>query len=319
MLHVVTNPIAKTLMDKAQEAGRYAAGFEQKKIRLEQHEIVYVDNNNYGKPILLMVHGITGDKDNWTPISILLKKHYRIIALDLLGHGDSSREWDFNYKMSNQVAMVHNFVNAIGLNKFHMIGNSMGGYLSAMYAAKHPKQLASLILLDNAGLTEPNPSRMIDEMKETGRVPVIIRNTRGVDKALDYAFVKPPRMPLFLKRYYASVQRPHAELYDKIVSDFYVVNEGFHEPLEELLPDINIPVSVIWGEQDDMLDVSCVDVLKPALPKAWVTIMPKVGHVPMLESPQKTARYINKFVRSLDSRFSTPNADIGIIGRTRLV
>ena len=78
-----------------------------------------------------MVHGFTADKDNWARMALFLKDDYRLIAIDLLGHGQSPRDINADYKISSQVQRVKDFANALGLDKFHMAGNSMGGYITA--------------------------------------------------------------------------------------------------------------------------------------------------------------------------------------------
>lgn len=99
-----------------------------------------------------MIHGFTANKDNWLQMSLFLKKKYRIIALDLLGHGESDSPLDADYSIEAQVKRGHLFVTNTQLTSFHILGSSMGGQIAATYAALFPTEILSVTLFDNAGI-----------------------------------------------------------------------------------------------------------------------------------------------------------------------
>jgi len=284
------------LYNAAQDGTRAAAGLQVKQIQAGNYEYTYADNGKTDKPVLLMVHGFSADKDNWARMALFLKADYRLIAIDLLGHGQSPRDINADYKISSQVQRVHDFTQALGLEKFHMAGNSMGGYITAMYAAQHPEQILSAILFDNAGIAQPNPSDMFIALANKEPHPLIIRSTKGVDDFFDYVFANPPLMTGSIKEYYAEQSIPLAPLYEKIFADFH---NNPDEQLEPLLPTIKAPVQIIWGRDDRVLDVSSIETMKPLLKNVQIIIMDGVGHLPMLESPSQSAQFVHQFIQSL--------------------
>ena len=284
------------LFNAAQDATRTAAGLGVKQITAGEYQYTYADNGKMDKPVLLMIHGFTADKDNWSRMAVFLKSDYRLIAIDLLGHGQSPREISADYAISSQVQRVKEFADALGLEQFHMAGNSMGGHIAAMYAAKHPEQILSAILFDNAGVVQPTPSDMLVALEKKEPHPLIIRSTEDVDKFFNFVFTDPPFMTSSIKQFYAEQSIPLAPLYEKIFADFHANPD---EQLEPLLPTIKAPVYIIWGREDRVLDVSSIETMKPLLKHAQITILDDVGHLPMLERPSQSAQLVHQFIQGL--------------------
>ena len=133
---------------------RGLAGLSEKSIQVGQYTIVYLEGGR-GESVLLL-HGFGADKDNWNLFSQYVTKKYHVIAPDLPGFGESSKIWSDWYDIGAQVKRVHEFVKEIGLNKFHLAGNSMGGLIAGVYAAMYPDEILTLGLLDPAVLSTAN-------------------------------------------------------------------------------------------------------------------------------------------------------------------
>lgn len=274
---------------------RMAAGLKEHSIELSEYEYHYLDNEKVGKPLIVMIHGFTADKDNWGRMALFMRD-YHIVALDLLGHGDSSRPADGDYSITAQVARVKAFSDALELPKFHLIGNSMGGWIAGVYAAKHSDDLLSVTLLDNAGVEQPEPSDMLQRIEAGNSLPLVIRSPEDADLFFEFAFEEPPLMTPGVKKAYAERSAEHADLYQHIYEQFTSAN---NPDLTPLLSQIGVPVQIIWGDKDRLLDVSSVEVMTPELENETVVIMEDCGHVPMLERPSETAEHLDAFIQSL--------------------
>ncbi|EDY85771.1 lipase 3, putative [gamma proteobacterium HTCC5015] len=285
------------LYDMNIKGTRMAAGLKEHRIELGDYEYHYLDNEKTQKPLIVMVHGFTADKDNWGRMALFMRD-YHIIALDLLGHGDSSRPADGDYTIEAQVARVKAFADALDLPKFHLIGNSMGGWISGVYAAKHSDDLLSVTLLDNAGVEQPNPSDMMQRLQAGESIPLVMDGPDDADLFFEFAFEEPPFMTPGVKKAYAERSAQHAELYRYIHDQFTSENNPMLTPM---LSQIDVPVQIIWGDKDRILDVSSIDVMTPELEGETVVIMENCGHVPMLERPKETADHLDAFIQSLDS------------------
>src|SRR4030042_4702263 len=138
---------------------RSKAGLIQKEIKIDDHNIVYLEGGK-GQTILLL-HGYTGDKDNWTLFAAYLTKDYHVIIPDIPGYGKSSQFMDKSYNLNSQMSRLHKFAQAINLKKFHIAGNSMGGFFAGTYAVRYPDEIISVGLFDAAGVTSLEKSAVI--------------------------------------------------------------------------------------------------------------------------------------------------------------
>ena len=276
-------------------AERQRSGLELRSTVVDGETWHYLEGGSPDAPVLLLLHGFGGDKDNWTRFSRTLVEDYRVIAPDLPGFGDSARHADWDYSLTPQSGRLERFVAALTLSPLHIGGNSMGGQLAALYTHTHPEQVRSLMLLNNGGIDAPVQSEMILAVGR-GENPLVASSPDDFDRLLSFAAHKPPFVPWPAKGILAKMTYENAAFNSYI---FDALKDERYVPLEPLLGDIRQPVIVIWGEFDRVLDVSSIEVMKPLLPQAEVIVMPDTGHVPMLERPTATAAHYLKFLAAL--------------------
>lgn len=286
----------QVIFDGAIKLMRSAAGMESRFISIDSRQYHYLDSGEDGLPTILFIHGFTADADNWTRMAINLKGDYRLVAIDLLGHGQSDKPMDANYLVSTQATNVAQFIDALDLDNVHLIGNSMGGHIAAMIAARHPQHIASVTLLNNAGIISPIKSDAWKAIEAGKTNPLVIRTPEDTERFLDYVMEQKPFMTNSLKRYFAERAIANEKLYETIFG--FLIPDNF-EDLTLELHKIKVPVNIIWGKQDRVLHVSSIDVMKPLLEGETVTILEDTGHGPMVERPNKTAALLDDFIRGL--------------------
>jgi pimeloyl-ACP methyl ester carboxylesterase len=272
---------------------RQRAGLSLKQISVGDLNIHYYDGGPSSAQTILMVHGFAANKDNWLRFARYLSQDYRVIALDLPGFGASSRPAG-SYDVGTQTERLSSVIDALDIEPLHLIGNSMGGHISALYAARYPDKVLSLALLDNAGITTPHPSELLQRLQRDEANPLVVRSGEDFQRLLAFVFVEPPYLPESLKGYLAeqaSVNSAHYDLVFRHLIERYI-------PLESELPRIQAPTLIIWGAQDRVLDVSSIDVMRPLLRKPSVVIMADTGHAPMIERPQQTADHYRAFLQA---------------------
>ncbi len=255
----------------------------------------YLEGGSADAPAVLLLHGFGGDKDNWTRFSNYLTDDFRVVAPDLPGFGDSVRHADWDYSLSAQRDRLAAFIRAVSLDRFHIVGNSMGGHLAALYTHQYPKRIRSLALFNNAGVEAPTPSE-VQLAVERGENPLILSSPEDFDRLVTLVSHKPPFIPWPARRALAKQTFEYAA-FNQTIFDTY--KDDRSTGLEPILPEIAAPVLILWGEYDRVLDVSSVDVMRPLLPRAEVVIMRDTGHIPMLERPAETARHFRAFVDGL--------------------
>ena len=274
---------------------RFRSGLEHKSIVMDGETWHYLDGGPAEAPVVLLLHGFSADKDNWTRFSKKLTDQYRVIAPDLPGFGESARHFERDYSVSAQSDWLHDFAAALKLDRFHLGGNSMGGFIAAFYAYRYSSQVESLVLINNAGITSPNASEMQLAL-ERGENPLLTSSAEDFDRLLGFVTYKQPFVPWPAKGVLA--QRSFEDsAFNRRIFDSY--KDARAVGLEPILTDIRQPVLIIWGEFDRVIDVSSVDVMRPLLPQAKVVIMQDTGHIPMLERPQETSAHYLEFLGGL--------------------
>lgn len=276
---------------------RSLSDLDKKAVQVNDYNWVYLESSdNHDKPVVVLLHGFAAEKDNWTRMARFLDE-YHVIAPDLPGHGETTFIQDDFYGFDQQSLRLAEFINALGLTKFHLVGNSMGGGIAALYAYRHPSKVVSLSLIDAVGFygDEPSELQRIIDAKEPN--PLIVRSEEDMTRLMHFAMEQVPFLPWPATDVLAdrAMAREHAN--DHIFQHIYQEAEtarysgGFKHVFQKLA----MPTYVVWGEEDRVLHVSSVDKFFEFTPRVQVDVLPNVGHAPMLEVPEITANLLDAF------------------------
>ncbi|KTE21413.1 alpha/beta hydrolase [Sphingopyxis sp. H050] len=276
---------------------RKRGGTVQKSVTVEGRAWPYLEGGDPAKPTLLLVHGFAGDKDNWSMIAPYLTRDYHVIAPDLPGFGENERNPDLAYDIAAQTARLKAFADALGLSRPHVAGNSMGGWIALRYALDYPDGLASLTLLNNAGVLGEHESDLQKQAANEDYNPLVLANLEDADRLVAMVVHKPPYIPARLKPVLYADGLKYRDQLDHIF--WIIANEGRDHPLNDRLGEVRAPTLIIWGRHDRLLDVSCVPVLEAGIPGSRSHIFEHVGHVPMVEDPKATAAVMKGFLAKL--------------------
>ena len=270
---------------------RSRSGATQKQIYVAGHNFQYLEAGKE-KPLVL-VHGFSGDKDNWTRMLPHFTKQYRVIVPDVPGFGENDRHEDESYDMISQLRRLKAFTDHMGLKSFSIAGNSQGGMLAMMFAYFHPERIEKMVLVNAAGITAPVKNEYM-KLIDDGQVPLASDNAEQFERAWDMVFEKRPYIPKLLKDYFQARAIKYSGFTRKIWDDQQKNPFTLDEILSKISKDIE--TLVIWGDKDKILDVSCVDVIRQEMPAAKVEILKDCGHCPQIEMPKEVARSIEEFI-----------------------
>jgi abhydrolase domain-containing protein 6 len=274
------------------DAARSYAGLTKKEIKIDDHNIVYLEG---GKgPTILLLHGYTGDKDNWTMFAPYLTKDYHVVIPDIPGYGESSMVEKASYDLSSQMSRLHKFAQALKLKKFHIVGNSMGGFFAGTYAVRYPDEVISLGLFNAAGVKSLEKS-IVMKMAEKGENPLVLKDASDMPRLMDLVFVKQPTLPYPIVKVMINTSLANRKFYEKERKELFA--DLFS--LEKDLPKIKAQTLILWGDQDKIIDVSSVPVFEKGLKNHKTVIIKNCGHVPMIEKPQETATHYLDFIKGI--------------------
>jgi pimeloyl-ACP methyl ester carboxylesterase len=247
----------------------------------------YLEGGPKDAEVLLLVHGFSAEKDHWLAYARFFTKRFRVVIPDLPGFGQATRSRELDYGTGAQVSRLDAFLDALGIIDCHVAGNSMGGYILLKLALENPSRVRSLTLMDNAGVKGTNKSEL-ELGVERGENLLKVKSFDDIDRLLAFAMAKPLIVPGRFKQVVFSQMALHVDFWDKLFHG--LAREMQDSPLNSQLPEVSVPTLVVWGRQDRLIDVSCVDILREQIPGCESVVFDDVGHMPMVEAPARTAR-----------------------------
>ena len=293
------NQLAVNTTQKIIQYERKKSDLEIKSLTLASGDkMVYAENGNVTGEPLLLIHGFGGNKDNFTRIARQLEGYHLIIP-DLLGFGESSKPMSADYRSEAQAKRLHELLQAKGLaNNIHVGGNSMGGAISVAYAAKYPKEVKSLWLVDSGGFWSAG---IHDSLKNATleNNPLLVNDKEDFYNLYDYVMYKPPYIPKSVKAVFAQERIANKELDAKILEQIVTDNV---EERAKIIAQYKIPTLVVWGDKDQIIKPETVNLIKEIIPQAQVIMMEDVGHVPMVEALDETADNYKAFRSILEAQ-----------------
>lgn len=271
-------------------------GLKQYQVDIGDMSISYYSNmasNEESRPTLLMLHRYSADKNVWPRFSKHFHDKYYVLIPDMAGHGDTGFNKSWDYRTPVQAERMQQFLNKLDVKQAHIIGNSMGGLISAHFALKFPDKTLSATLIDPSGVISPEPSKM-DLMLEKGRNPFEVNNRDEFDAFFAMTMANPPWVPdLLLDAVSDNYQQRKLELR-------HIFAEIHHQDLlDDTLNQIQPPVLLLWGVKDQIIHVSSVDIWQAGVPNIQIQTWDDIGHMPMLEIPSESAQVVTQFIESL--------------------
>jgi pimeloyl-ACP methyl ester carboxylesterase len=270
------------------------SGLKRREVQVADQRWVYLSGGK-GVPIVC-VHGFGVDKDCFWTFLLGLSRSYRVIVPDLPGFGESSKSLAARYDIVSQVKRLDAFLEEIGLESFHLLGLSMGGYISGYYASEYPEKVKSLVLIDAAGVTSRTRSEALRRYEEDGEVVLLYNTVKGFDELVSLLFDDPPWTATCFRRYFAIYGDTTYEVHKKVADD--ILDAGLYL-LDDRLSSISAKTLVMWGANDHILDVSSVETLVDGIPDSQSVIIDDCGHLPYIEKPEETKRAHRTFLASL--------------------
>ena len=302
VLAIVVIAVSVVRFDKTKDelVAKYA-GAPSQFITLESGAVAHVrDQGNREGPALVLIHGSNASLHTWEPWVALLGAKYRIVTMDMPGHGLTGAVPGDDYSRSGMVAFTHEVVGKLGLTHYAIGGNSMGGGVAAQYAEDYPAEVNALILVDAAGLPRKmQPGEKIPLGFRLARTPILnkimlyVSPRSIIAEGVHKVFVDQSKVTEeMIDRYY------DLNLYDgnrrATVIRFRLPMSN--EAVSEKLGQIRAPTLILWGDKDGLIPVANASEFQKRISGAKVVIYPDVGHVPMEEVPEKSAADVDAFL-----------------------
>ncbi|MCE9648299.1 MAG: alpha/beta hydrolase [Parvibaculum sp.] len=302
VLALVVIAVSVVRFDKTKDelAAKYA-GAPSQFIELPSGAVAHVrDQGNMQGPALVLIHGSNASLHTWEPWVALLGAKYRIVTMDMPGHGLTGAVPGDDYSRAGMVAFTHEVLQKLGVAHYAIGGNSMGGGVAAQYAEDYPGEVTALILVDAAGLPrERQPGEKIPLGFRLAQMPVLNKIMLYVSPRSIFAegvrkvFVDQSKVTEeMIDRYY------DLNLYDgnRKATGIRFRYPPTDQAVAEKLGQIAVPVLVLWGEKDGLIPVANAYEFQKRISGAKVVVYPDVGHIPMEEVPERSAADVDSFL-----------------------
>jgi pimeloyl-ACP methyl ester carboxylesterase len=270
---------------------RWKADASEKAVVVDGRRIVYLEAGE-GESLVLL-HGFTGSKENWLPMLPHLSKRWRVIAPDLPGWGDSERVAGEDYGYAAQAARVAQLLAALDANASVLVGHSMGGGIAAIVAARYPKTLSRLVLMDAGGamFRENEFGRAV----RAGENPFAVSDRASLDRQLNLVFDEPPFVPWPADQALIAQRIADADFEADVLERIGRGPDAFL-PISEAA-SIGAPTLLLWCARDRIIDASAAEIYHQAIEGSHIVMLEQCNHMPMMERPIQTAAALEDFLK----------------------
>lgn len=264
---------------------------------------VNVHHKTYGtgESVFILLHGFGASLFSWHEVTTPLAEFGTVITYDRPAFGLTERplEWEGEnpYSQDSQVELVIGLMDALGVEKATLVGNSAGGTIAMMTYLKYPDRIKSLILVDPAvyaGGGAPawvRPLLGTPQMRHLG--PLIARQiqTQGIE-FIKTAWHDPNKIP---PETFEGYQKPlQVDNWDKALWELTISSR--ESGLADRVKDFNLPILVITGDDDRIVPTEQSLRLADELPTAELAVLPQCGHVPHEECPTEFMQAVTEFL-----------------------
>lgn len=271
--------------------------FIERTVKVNGITLHYLDWGPPAAPPVVLLHGITGHARVWDHLAERLVPGRRVLALDQRGHGDSDPAPDDDYRVATMADDVAAFAGSLQLDRFALLGHSMGGRIAIQYAAAHAARLERLVIVDiGPDIALAGLQRVRDMMAQSPE------RIESEEWAVDYIRRANPLQDLDLLRQrvrHGLKRRPDGELtwkYAKGLRDMMRTGRRDEVDLWEPLPRIPCPTLVVRGAESDILSSEVAKKMTERLPDGRLVEIPGAGHTVPADRPDDFVRHVRGFL-----------------------
>lgn len=257
------------------------------------------DTGPRGAPVLILLHGSNASLHTWEPWAARLGTRYRVIRYDQIGHGLTGPNPDGDYSVDAFVRMLDRVRARLGIDRFVLAGNSMGGGIALRYAMAHPGRVRGLILVDAAGAPPPadyTPPLAFRIARTPGLRDLaamvtprsLLRDTLSA-AFTDQSFVNDRSVDLYweLLRYPGNRAATIARF----------ATPDARTPVAAFAA-LSMPVLILWGADDRLIPLASGQWLAAHIPNSQLIVYPHTGHAPMEEAADKSALDVYRLIET---------------------
>lgn len=274
--------------------------FTENYVDLHGERIAYLDEGS--GEVLLLLHGIAGSSHTWRPLIRLLSGRFRVVAPDLLGHGNSTKPRS-DYSLGAMSVMVRDLLDELGVTRATIVGHSLGGGVAMQFIYQHPDYGQRLILIDSGGLGPDVgvPLRLASLPGSELVLPVIasrhlLAPVERVGSWLRKGGIESARGQELWRHYSSLSDGPTRRAFLRTLRAVVDHRGQAVSALNRLNARTEFPAMAIWGARDAIIPVEHAYAAQRIRPDVRLEVLDDCGHFPHAERPAEVADLIEDFI-----------------------
>ncbi|MGO9270625.1 MAG: alpha/beta fold hydrolase [Terriglobia bacterium] len=281
------------VIERVTNSGLRLSGVKSDYVLLGSYRIHYfVGGANGENRPLVLVHGLGGRAQDWAPMMpSLMRRGYRVYALDLLGFGQSDRP-DVDYSIALQTQILEQFFESQRLTQADLGGWSMGGWVALRFTLTHPERVRRVFVDDSAGI-----------YFKLAWDPALFHpaTVEQAEEFLGWLTPEAARIPRFFARDMIREMRPRAWVVDRAMKSM----QAGADLLDGKLQGIQAPALIVWGKQDILVPLACGEEMHREIPQSLLETFDGCGHLAPVECVN---RILPETIRFLEAEPPLPPA-----------
>ena len=283
---------------------------EMKYLDLHGERVAYRDAGT--GEALLLIHGMAGSSATWRAVIPALSKRYRVLAPDLLGHGESTKPRG-DYSLGAFAASLRDLLDALDIGRATVVGQSLGGGVAMQFTYQHREYCRRLALISSGGLG-PDLNWILRILSAPGAellLPVVaprpilhVGNKLGA--WLTSLGVQSPRAGEMWSAYSSLSDQQTRQAFLRTLRSVVDYRGQAVSALGKIHVSHGLPTLLIWGEEDRIIPVAHGHAAHDAVPGSRLEVLPGVGHFPHVESPMAVVDILDDFITT-----TAQGADLG--------
>ena len=260
------------------------------------------EGNPNGRPLVL-VHGFSSSTQTWDPWIPVLGGEYRLVSVDLPGHGLTRTPKGYAPSIDTYTDFVDAFMARIDLPRATIVGSSMGGHTAWNLALRHPERVEAIVLIGAAGWRVPDePGAEEPAIFKLLRNPVLGPMLRSLDNSalvrsgVESTFVNKTLVTDQMVARYVDFSR--APNHRATLLAITLNRDTAEEATREKLSRIKVPTLVLHGDKDNLVPAKSAVLFGDSISGSRVVVYPSIGHLPQEEIPEKSAEDVRTFLHA---------------------
>jgi pimeloyl-ACP methyl ester carboxylesterase len=275
---------------------------ELKFLDLHGDRVAYLDEGR--GEVILLLHGMAGSSQTWRSVIGPLSRKYRVVAPDLLGHGNSAKPRS-DYSLGAFAVFLRDLLDELGVAQATVVGHSLGGGVAMQFVYQHPDYCQRLILMSSGGLG-PDVGWTLRLLSAPGAElimpiiapPPVLSAGERVRSLFGKLGIQSPRGTEIWNAYSSFGDAETRQAFIRTLRSVVDYRGQAVSALNRLHVKADMPIMAIWGDADTIIPVDHAYAVQQTRPDVRLEVLTGVGHFPQVERPTEVVELIDDFIAS---------------------